>query len=209
MEYSGGMKTILCYGDSNTHGANPSGGRWEYSKRWPGILASLLGDEYYVIEEGLGGRTTVFDDPFGVCRNGKTYLPVALATHQPLDLLIISLGTNDTKRYLGTDERTIAGGIEELATIAKLFEVKQIMVISPIHIGPRIEETIFPGFTKESVAISHKVSDRIKVIAENEGLIFFDAATVATYSEIDQLHMDESSHRSLAEALSEVIKTYL
>ncbi|HPK63292.1 MAG TPA: G-D-S-L family lipolytic protein, partial [Sphaerochaeta sp.] len=58
------MKTILCYGDSNTYGSNPGGGRWEYDKRWPGILSSLLGDGYYVIEEGLGGRTTVFDDPF-------------------------------------------------------------------------------------------------------------------------------------------------
>lgn len=203
------MKTILCYGDSNTHGRNPSGGRWEYGKRWPGILSSLLGDEYYVIEEGLGGRTTVFDDPFKDGRNGKTGLPFVLATHQPIDLLIISLGTNDTKRFYGTDARIITRGIEALVEVAKTFDVKQIMVISPIHVGKKIEETIFAGFTRESVEISYKISERVKAMAEREGLIFFDAATVAAPSEIDQLHMDSESHQSLAEALKEVITRYL
>ncbi len=201
------MKTILCYGDSNTHGANPSGGRWPYDKRWPGILANLLGNDYYVIEEGLGGRTTVFDDPFEAGRNGGKYLPIALKTHAPIDLLIISLGTNDTKRPFANDERTITRGVEVLADIAKTYEVAKIMVISPIHIGPRIEETIFAGFTKESVEISHKLSEPINAMAQREGLYFFDAATVATYSEIDQLHMDYESHQSLAEGLrKEILK---
>lgn len=203
------MKTILCYGDSNTHGSNPNGGRWEYGKRWPGILSSLLGDGYYVIEEGLGGRTTVFDDPFERGRNGKTGLPFVLATHQPIDLLIISLGTNDTKRFYGTDARIITRGIEALVEVAKTFDVKQIMVISPIHVGKKIEETIFAGFTRESVEISYKISERVKAMAEREGLIFFDAATVAAPSEIDQLHMDSESHQSLAEALKEVIVQHL
>ncbi|OQA43617.1 MAG: GDSL-like Lipase/Acylhydrolase [Spirochaetes bacterium ADurb.Bin315] len=203
------MKTILCYGDSNTRGSNPGGGRWEYDKRWPGILSSLLGDGYYVIEEGLGGRTTVFDDPFERGRNGKTYLPVVLASHQPIDLLIISLGTNDTKRFFGSNERIITRGIEALADVAKTFDVKQIMVISPIHVGERIEETIFAGFSRESVEISYKLSERVKAMAERKDLIFFDAATVATPSEIDQLHMDAESHRSLAEALKEVIIQHL
>lgn len=176
-----------------------------YDKRWPGILANLLGNDYYVIEEGLGGRTTVFDDPFEPGRNGKEYLPVALNTHAPIDLLIISLGTNDTKRSYSNDERTITRGVEVLADIAKTYEVAKIMVISPIHIGPKIEETIFAGFTKESVEISHKLSGSMKTMAQREGLYFFDAATVATYSEIDQLHMDYESHQSLAEALREDI----
>jgi len=169
----------------------------------------LLGDEYYVIEEGLGGRTTVFDDPFERGRNGKTGLPFVLATHQPIDLLIISLGTNDTKRFYGTDARIITRGIEALVEVAKTFDVKQIMVISPIHVGKKIEETIFAGFTRESVEISYKISERVKAMAEREGLIFFDAATVAAPSEIDQLHMDSESHQSLAEALKEVIVQHL
>ena len=56
------MRNILCFGDSNTYGHNPSGGRWPLHERWPGILQELLGEEYHIIEEGLCGRTTVFED---------------------------------------------------------------------------------------------------------------------------------------------------
>ncbi|MDD3928780.1 MAG: G-D-S-L family lipolytic protein, partial [Sphaerochaeta sp.] len=72
------MHTILCFGDSNTFGTNPSGGRWSYEDRWTGILSGLLGPSYRIIEEGMGGRTTVFDDPLEPNRCGKQFLPVAL-----------------------------------------------------------------------------------------------------------------------------------
>ena len=90
------MRTILCFGDSNTWGDPPGGnGRFAWHERWTGILQSSLGDGFRVIEEGLCGRTTCFDDPFSPNRNGLAYLTVALETHCPLDLLIIMLGTND------------------------------------------------------------------------------------------------------------------
>ena len=58
------MKTVLCYGDSNTYGYNPVNGlRYPQDVRWPGKLQSLLGNGYQIIEEGCNGRTTVFDDP--------------------------------------------------------------------------------------------------------------------------------------------------
>ncbi|MFQ7098513.1 MAG: GDSL-type esterase/lipase family protein [Christensenellales bacterium] len=81
-------KNILCFGDSNTFGSNPSGGRWDRTKRWPGRLQQLLGEDYYVIEEGCGGRTTSFDDTLELDKNGRRALPVALA-RWPLDLVII------------------------------------------------------------------------------------------------------------------------
>ena len=56
------MINILCFGDSNTNGSNPSGGRWGRWERWTGVLQKLLGDDYYFIEEGCGGRTTVMED---------------------------------------------------------------------------------------------------------------------------------------------------
>ena len=57
------MFTILCYGDSNTHGSHPAGGRFDPHERWAGVLRDELGPDYWVVEEGLGGRTTVFSDP--------------------------------------------------------------------------------------------------------------------------------------------------
>lgn len=58
------MKVILCFGDSNTYGRDPvTKGRLDRKTRWPGVLQNTLGEKYYVIEEGLNGRTTVWDDP--------------------------------------------------------------------------------------------------------------------------------------------------
>jgi lysophospholipase L1-like esterase len=93
------MKAILCYGDSNTWGYDPvTKGRFPRDMRWTGVLRQSLGDDYLVIEEGLNGRTTVWDDPIEGYKNGAAYLVPCLTTHRPLDLVIIMLGTNDLKR---------------------------------------------------------------------------------------------------------------
>ena len=97
------MKTVLCFGDSNTHGQIPGkdGGRYEKEIRWPGVLKSMLGDSFDVIEEGLGGRTTVFEDPIEEDKSGKAYLQQCLHSHKPIDLIIVMLGTNDLKIRFG------------------------------------------------------------------------------------------------------------
>lgn len=78
------MKTILCYGDSNTWGYIPAAGeRLPYEARWTGVLQKSLGDRCRVIEEGLNGRTTVWDDPFKPGRNGLKALRPILDTHAP------------------------------------------------------------------------------------------------------------------------------
>lgn len=92
------MKNIVCFGDSNTYGRDPvTKGRLDKKTRWPGVLQNILGEEYDVIEEGLNGRTTVWNDPVrgGPKRNGSLYLLPCLESHAPINLLVIMLGTND------------------------------------------------------------------------------------------------------------------
>ena len=109
------MKTVLCYGDSNTYGAKPIGFdildspliagdmRFSRDERWTGILQKELEPDYFVIEEGLNARTTSFDDPVeGFHKNGKTYLLPCLESHAPIDLVILMLGTNDLKKRFST-----------------------------------------------------------------------------------------------------------
>ena len=93
------MKHILCYGDSNTHGYIPGGGRYDDDTRYTGILAKLLGSDYRIIEEGLNSRTSSFDDPFEPYKNGMDCLVPCLDSHKPLDLTILMLGSNDMKVY--------------------------------------------------------------------------------------------------------------
>ena len=105
------MKTIVCYGDSNTWGHNPATqDRFPIEQRWTGVLAQELGAGYRIVEEGLGGRTTIWDDPIEEWRNGKTYLLPCLWSHRPIDLVTIMLGTNDLKERFSVSAYDIAAG---------------------------------------------------------------------------------------------------
>ena len=90
-------KRIVCFGDSNTWGYIPiTGERYDESIRWPARLQEKLGyQDYTVVEEGLTGRTTVFDDPFDPELNGLKTMPAVLRSAAPIDVLVFMLGTND------------------------------------------------------------------------------------------------------------------
>ncbi len=208
------MRRILCYGDSNTFGTNPSGGRWSYDKRWTGILSSLLGPDFQIVEEGLGGRTTVFDDPLEPNRSGREFLPIALQSHRPLDMVVLSLGTNDCKCFFHANEQIIAKALEQLAVMIKThpygdgYPIPEVLVVSPIHIGDEIEQSPFASFTSESVLLSKNLSSTIKEMTERNGLLFFDASSVAGPSVIDQLHLDMEGHQGIAEGLGTCILSH-
>ena len=108
-------RTVVCFGDSNTHGADPTGaGRMAREFRWPRVMARELDDGYEVIEEGLNGRTACWETPLEPGRNGLTYLVPCLLSHAPVDLVIIMLGTNDLKRIYGNTASEIACGAARL-----------------------------------------------------------------------------------------------
>jgi lysophospholipase L1-like esterase len=118
------VKTILCYGDSNTWGCIPLSGahpprRYGPAQRWPGVLRRELGDGFWIVEEGLNARTTVWDDPLEPFRSGKELLVPCLLTHQPIDLVIVMLGTNDLKGRFGVGARDIAAGAGLLLDVVR------------------------------------------------------------------------------------------
>ena len=59
------MRTLLCFGDSNTWGYIPgsNGRRFPREVRWPVRLQLALGDDWEVIAEGLNGRTATHGQP--------------------------------------------------------------------------------------------------------------------------------------------------
>lgn len=103
------MKQILCFGDSNTWGYDgESGERLPFKVRWTGRLQKAYeGKDVRIIEEGLCGRTTVFEDPFRQGRRGTALLPTLLETHHPVDLVVLMLGTNDCKTIFGASAEVI------------------------------------------------------------------------------------------------------
>ena len=208
------MINILCFGDSNTFGTNPKGGRHSWNTRWPGRLQVLLGPEYYVIEEGMGGRTTVWDDPLEPGRCGIQALPMALQSHKPLHLVILLLGTNDCKAHFHASPRVITKGMENLCHTVQGFDYGEgykkpkILVISPIHIGNDMEHCPYVSFDETAPGKSMALAPLYQELAKTEGCLFLDAASLAGPSGLDQLHMDAKNHGALAEGIAEMVKGY-
>ena len=159
-------KHIVCFGDSNTHGycADPNdcadgGDRFNENERWTCLLQKALGEEYLVLEEGLSGRTSVFSDALHECMSGLDSIYSCLMSHEPVDLLIIMLGTNDTKERFGANAAAIAVGMERLLKKAKSVEAwggKQpnILVVCPPPLGAGFhDEVMGPGCVEKSVAL--------------------------------------------------------
>ena len=209
------MKTILCYGDSNTYGYDPASGfRYPANVRWTGVLKGLLGPDYTLIEEGCNGRTTVFDDPLEGWKNGLDYLKPCLNSHKPVDIVVMMLGSNDLKDCFGASAAEIADGAGVLVqTIQEFTQLKQgyvpvIVLVSPPYIGPGIENSPFSyAFDDTAIERSHRFAEEYKRVADKYGCVFFDAAPVAQPSRLDSLHLMPEAHTSLAEALARVIRT--
>lgn len=209
------MYNILCFGDSNTFGTNPSGGRWPRDQRWPGILQERLGGGFYVIEEGLGGRTAAAEDFLEGDKNGLRHLPVALHSHRPLDLVILMLGTNDLKHRFGLLPRDVAAGAAQLGRVVEAYDygpqypIPRVMLVSPILIGKDIENSPFSGFSAEAAGASERLGPLYRAQAEAHGWLYLDAASAAGPSGLDQLHLEAPGHYALAEAVEAVIRGHL
>lgn len=203
------MKQVLCFGDSLTWGYNPEdGSRFPWETRWTGILQDkLTARGVRIAEEGLCGRTTMFDDPrMRPGRNGMAVFPHILETHTP-DGLVIMLGTNDCKTEIDASAADIAGGMEELVKMAMdiaLVQPSKILIMSPIYLGERVFEPGFdPEFNEEGLAKSKRLADEYVKVAERYGTEFIDVSKIAETSEIDQEHMLAEGHKALAEAVYE------
>ncbi len=206
-------KHILCFGDSNTHGycADPrdsvdGGSRFNEDERWTCLLGKALGNEYLVIEEGLSGRTTVFDDPFTEGLSGLDYIYPCMKTHEPISLLVIMLGTNDTKERFSANPTCISIGLERLIKKAKTVSAwaskPNILIIAPPHIHPEhADAAMGPGCSEKSQALA----PLYRAVAERQGCDFLDAEGVAEFNQIDHMHLTKKGHSALAKKLSEIV----
>lgn len=207
-------KHIVCYGDSNTHGyCAETGGRFNEEERWTCLLQAYLGDKFLVLEEGLSGRTTCFDDPIheGLC--GLDYLYPCLMSHEPVDLLIIMLGTNDTKERFGVSPACIALGLKRLIAKAQATDCwrdqkPNILVVTPQNIAPQYMDTaVALTMGKGCAEKSQELGEQFELIAQAMGCHYLDANKLLTAktNEVDFMHLTESGHGQLAAGLANFI----
>lgn len=200
---------ILCFGDSNTYGYKPDGtGRFDTDTRWTCLLQKKLGADHRVIEEGLCGRTTVFQDDLREGRRGLDLIGVTLEMHNPIDLLIVMLGTNDCKTRYNASVGTIAKGLAQVIQKARK-NVSQpfgLLVISPIHLGEGVGDPSFdPEFDEKSVEVSKKLAEEYHNVALLHHASFLDASAFASPSTTDCEHLDAAGHAALANAIYEKV----
>ncbi len=207
-------KTILCFGDSNTHGYNSSNnGRFTEEERWTCLLSKYLGEDYSVKEEGLSGRTTVFSDPLFEGLDGISYISPCLLTHEPIDLLIIMLGTNDTKERFSATPENIAKGLERLtqkaiSTTTAWRNTPNILLIVPLPIEVGYENTFVLGEMGKGCSEKSKVlASLYKEVADRNKCHFLDSASIEGMKmyPYDYMHLSKESHELLAYKLSKVI----
>ena len=209
-------KRIVCFGDSNTWGADPkSKNRFDENIRWPTLMGQNLGDNYTIIEEGLCGRTTIWDDDVNNISSGRSYMKICIDSHYPFDIMIIMLGTNDLNSSYSVSSDDIAKSASSLAmdvlnhdySSIENFEIPKVLLVSPIHTGSRVSDIKF-GYTMSSDACekSKQFAKDYKKYADIIGVYFLDAAIYANPSIDDQLHIDKEGHLNLAKAMSEKVK---
>jgi lysophospholipase L1-like esterase len=208
------MKRILCFGDSNTWGKDSENdGRFPKNVRWTGILAEHLGKDFEIIEEGLIGRTTVLDDPIdGEHKNGRKYLVPCLASHAPLDLVIIMLGTSDLKKRFSLTALDITKGIEILIEeIQRSFSgpyletSPEILILSPPPLGEGASiERYQDAKEKEEL-----LSGYYQALAEKKGCAFLETKKYIHEMGRDHLHLTPAGHKKLAIAVAAMVTKIL
>ena len=206
-------KTVLCYGDSNTWGWDPATQeRYPRDKRWPGVLRRELGEGVLVIEEGLNGRTTVWEDPVEGYKNGKEYLIPCLESHKPIDLVIIMLGTNDLKMRFHVPACDIAAGAGALVDIVAKSEAgpgnlaPRVLLITPPPLARLSEyaEMIEGGAVK-----SRWLGHHFRLVAAERGCALLEASEVIASSDVDGIHLALSEHQKLGEAVAVRVRQML
>lgn len=205
-------KTVLCFGDSNTWGADPSGGpRFDRATRWPGVLQAELGSGYYVVEEGLSGRTTVWNDPVEGDRNGLKHLVPLLLSHGPLDLLIIMLGTNDLKNRFSVSALDVSNSVGRLVKVARdcrdAFSgpVPEVLVICPPPFAD-LRSTPFKDMFIGGEEKSHQLAAAFRSMGQKQGVPVFNAGDVMQSSSIDGIHFASTEHKKLGLAVAAEVR---
>jgi len=189
------MKRILCYGDSNTRGSIGNGQRLDDMKQWPNILQRLLGDQYWIVQEGLGGRVAGALDE-RVYMNGLTSFEVAYRSAWPVDLVIIALGTNDLKAKYDRDAQDIADDLRTYEQEIKRLETVQDKNVKILYMYPENHPQAKAGSWAELT----KLMGQFNLPVINLGEVLKGP---------DGLHFSEAGHEMVARKLKDKVEEML
>jgi lysophospholipase L1-like esterase len=202
------LPTVVCYGDSNTHGFDAATmGRFPRDVRWPGVVARALAGRAHVVEEGLNGRTTTWDDPFEAGRNGRAYLRPCLRSHAPVAIVVVMLGTNDLKAIHRLDPAQVAQGAGSVVATARESLAgpggtpPAVLLVAPPPLGEVTIAAELWGFGAAREA-SRRLAPLYREAAAQARAAFLDAGALVAVDPADGVHLDAAAHRALGDAIA-------
>lgn len=206
-------KRILCFGDSNTWGYDPTTcGRYAADVRWTGRLAALTG--WQVLEEGLNNRTSAFPDPITPWANGIDAIESCVMSQSPFDALVVMLGTNDMKTYICDSAHASATGVMLVVERARNVlhdPALPVLVVAPPHIGPWAKDipSTMLQLDEKSISSSAHIADYLGPMAREAGCGFLDAGKVTDAGKVDGVHLSPEGHDALARAVASALRSML
>ena len=191
------LPTVVCYGDSNTYGYDAAtGGHHRRDVRWPSVASEALAGRAHVVEEGLNGRTTIWDDPFGVA------------------VVVILLGTSDLKTIFRVDAPAIASGARALADMARTSGTgpaggqPAVLLVAPPPLGPATDHSDLWGFGSGRDS-STRLGPLCRLAAELAGASFLEAGALVGADPSDGVHLDPAAHGALGRAIAAAVDDIL
>ncbi|NVK35004.1 MAG: SGNH/GDSL hydrolase family protein [Rhodobacteraceae bacterium] len=213
MTKTGAPVSVVCFGDSLTWGFKPGvRTRYGHDCRWTRLLQCDLGTDYYVLEEGVNGRTTVFEDPVRGDKNGLQHLDTIRKTHMPIDVMMIMLGTNDLQSRFNMTAGAIGFAMGRILDAATRVtddpegRAPKILLVAPPPLGDFVNSPLESVFNSTSIAESKKLKDIYAVLADQYGAAFFDAGSIVTASKVDSVHWDADMMEPFAKAIAAEVK---
>lgn len=209
------MYRILCYGDSNTWGFIPiTARRYPAQIRWTGKLQALLGQEYQILEAGLNGRTTVWEDGLSEYLNGKSMLFPTLCSQSPVDVVVLMLGTNDLKSRMHLNAMEVSTGAEYLVQVIQSYRSEEqlkpadIILVCPPSIREEVDNTPSKWFfsSQHSVPVSQQLPSFYRAVAERYGCTYVEADDICQISAEDEIHFTAEGHARFADGIAPLVR---
>lgn len=215
---------VLTYGDSNTWGFKPSVDgdflpRYSDAQRWSGVMQKNLGPSYVVSVVGVPGRSLNYDLPSNIGAiskedgNGLRRLALSLTEDAPVNLVIVMLGTNDLIHKPRPTPDEIAGGLLQVKQLAEAntlaysaSQKQRVLVVVPAPLHDTRRGPFKDDFDDQSVAESRALAKAFINQGKRLGIPVFDAGSVVEAEGIDGVHLSESGHRRLGEAIAREVK---
>lgn len=188
-------KKIICIGDSITDG---SGTQNQSTSAYPAVLSRLLGPDYSVVNSGRSGATMLkqSNSPYWIRKEFHNVFAV-----QP-DIVVIKLGTNDSKDENWDAARYVADYQAMIDTLKSMQSNPEIFVCSPVPAYNR-------AWTINDSVIQFEIIPAVAELAAENDLKVIDLySPLSGKSELfpDGIHPNEEGAELIAKAVAESLR---